>query len=194
MTSSGLSPARRRRFTNRAAAVAAALLALAGLVTVSGTAAAAERPQVTSISPAAGPQAGGNTLKITGTNLVGTDPKATRIAFWTDAYATDVVCTATTCTGTVPPGQYATSYPESVETDGGDSLGHGPDVYYTYHRLPVVTGISPTSGTAAGGTQVTITGTSLAGTTSIAFGPGRNATNVSCTSSTTCTATTPLRH
>lgn len=60
---------------------------------------------------------------------------------------------------------------------------------------PAVTGISPTFGPAAGGTAVTITGRN--------FAPGQNQTifqaeendtfltNVNCTSSTTCTATTP---
>ena len=53
---------------------------------------------------------------------------------------------------------------------------------------PVVTGISPTSGPAAGGTKVTVTGTSLTSGT-VAFGPTA-ATAVTCTA-TSCTATSP---
>ncbi len=53
---------------------------------------------------------------------------------------------------------------------------------------PVVTGISPTSGPAAGGTSVTVTGTSLTGGT-VAFGANA-ATGVSC-GATSCTATSP---
>ncbi len=56
-----------------------------------------------------------------------------------------------------------------------------------------VTGISPNSGPTAGGTPVTITGTGFAttpGATLFDFG-SNPATGVSCSSSTTCVATTP---
>jgi hypothetical protein len=53
---------------------------------------------------------------------------------------------------------------------------------------PVVTGISPSSGPAAGGTAVTVTGSNLSGG-SVAFG-GTAATGVSCSAS-SCTATSP---
>jgi FtsP/CotA-like multicopper oxidase with cupredoxin domain len=55
---------------------------------------------------------------------------------------------------------------------------------------PTVTGLNPTSGTAAGGTVVNISGTNFStSATSVNFGPN-TATNVSC-SSTACTATSP---
>jgi N-acetylneuraminic acid mutarotase len=53
---------------------------------------------------------------------------------------------------------------------------------------PVVTGVSPSTGPAAGGTAVTVTGTNLTGG-SVAFG-GVAATGVSCTAS-SCSATSP---
>ncbi|MEU3460563.1 IPT/TIG domain-containing protein [Streptomyces sp. NPDC006733] len=55
---------------------------------------------------------------------------------------------------------------------------------------PVVTGVSPNTGPPAGGTPVTITGTALSDATAITFGPGHNATGVSCTA-TACTAIAP---
>lgn len=58
---------------------------------------------------------------------------------------------------------------------------------------PTVTGITPASGPPAGGTAVTITGTGFntnAGSTAIDFG-ALAATKVSCSSSTTCSATSP---
>ena len=55
---------------------------------------------------------------------------------------------------------------------------------------PTVTGISPASGTANGGTGVMITGTGFVSGATVKFG-GTTATNVTVTSSTTITATTP---
>ena len=55
---------------------------------------------------------------------------------------------------------------------------------------PAVTAVRPVTGTTAGGTTVTITGTALAGATAITFGTGHRATRVSCTA-TSCTARSP---
>ncbi|NSY93887.1 autotransporter domain-containing protein [Agrobacterium tumefaciens] len=55
---------------------------------------------------------------------------------------------------------------------------------------PTLTGITPNTGTTAGGTAVTITGTHLSGTTRVSVG-GVAATDVTVVSSTTITATTP---
>ncbi len=55
---------------------------------------------------------------------------------------------------------------------------------------PTVTSVSPNSGTTAGGTAVTITGTNFATGATVTFG-GTAATNVVVASSTSITATTP---
>src|SRR6266403_2241207 len=55
---------------------------------------------------------------------------------------------------------------------------------------PTVTGIGPSSGTANGGTPVTITGTRFLSGATVKLG-GTTATNVTVTSSSTITATTP---
>jgi hypothetical protein len=55
---------------------------------------------------------------------------------------------------------------------------------------PTVTKVNPASGSHLGGTRVTITGTNFVDVTSITLG-GKPFTAVSCTSSTTCQATTP---
>jgi hypothetical protein len=55
---------------------------------------------------------------------------------------------------------------------------------------PTVTGIAPTTGSQAGGTAVTITGTGFLAGVTVKFG-GTSATNVSVVSATSITATTP---
>ena len=55
---------------------------------------------------------------------------------------------------------------------------------------PTVTSVAPNTGTAAGGTAVTITGTNFYNPSTVTFG-GVAATNVVVVNSTTITATTP---
>jgi IPT/TIG domain len=70
-------------------------------------------------------------------------------------------------------------------TDIGSS---SVDILSIQPPAPVITSVSPTTGTTAGGTTVTITGSYLTGA-SVAFG-STAATSVSCTA-TSCTATSP---
>jgi IPT/TIG domain len=139
-------------------------------------------PAVTAISPASGTTAGGTPVTITGTGLSG----ATAVDFGTTA-ATAVSCTATSCTVTSPAGAAGTVN-VTVTTPGGTSPTSAAD-QYTYIAPPAVTAISPASGPAAGGTVVTITGTSLSGATAVDFGTTA-ATAVSCTA-TSCNVTSP---
>ena len=63
---------------------------------------------------------------------------------------------------------------------------------FTYNApaLPTVTGVSPSSGPAAGGTSVTVSGTNLTGATAVDFGtnPG---TSISGVTATSLTVTSP---
>ena len=61
---------------------------------------------------------------------------------------------------------------------------------FTYFAPPTVSSVSPTSGSTAGGTAITITGASLTGATSVTVG-GVAATSVVVVSSTSVTAVTP---
>ncbi len=68
-----------------------------------------------------------------------------------------------------------------------------PEDVVKYWQIPTVKSITPNTGTKAGGTTVTVTGTGFAPgstVTAIRFGsvPG---TSVNCSSNTTCTVTTP---
>ncbi len=97
--------------------------------------------------------------------------------------------TPTTITAVAPPGTGTNDI--TVTTPGGTSAITAADQYtYTTPPTPTVTGISPTSGTTAGGTSVTITGTNLTGATGVKFGTTA-ATGVVVNSATQVTATSP---
>jgi hypothetical protein len=94
---------------------------------------------------------------------------------------------------------YTTSLPSKVlvgftgATGGFSDIHEVQNVSITTGPLPpppTVTGVSPTSGSAAGGTQVTITGSGLTGVTGVQFGSAA-ATNVAVNSDTNITATAP---
>ncbi|MGX0962453.1 hypothetical protein AB7M63_002902 [Bradyrhizobium japonicum] len=140
-------------------------------------------PTVTSISPTSGPQTGGTTVIITGTNLSG----ATAVTFGATAATGFAVNSATQITATSPAGTGTVDI--TVTTVGGTSATSAAD-QFTYVPAPTVTSISPTSGPGAGGTTVTITGTNLTGATAVVFG-ATAATGFTVNSATQITATSP---
>ena len=111
-------------------------------------------PTVSGITPTSGPAAGGTTVTVTGSNLTGGS-----VSFGTAA-ATGVSCTASSCTATSPAGSGTVNV--TVTTAGGTSSTSAAD-QFTYQAAPppapAVTAVSPASGPAAGGTMVTVTGT-----------------------------------
>lgn len=139
-------------------------------------------PTVTAVGPNTGPAGGGTAVTVTGTNLTGA-----ALDFGQDNPATGVTCTATSCTATAPAG---TGTVDVRATTPGGTSDPSPAGRYTYVPLPVVTSLSPSTGTTNGGTTVTVNGTGLQGATALTFGPGNPATNLSCTP-TACTATAP---
>jgi hypothetical protein len=141
---------------------------------------AAPPPTVTGVSPAFGPAAGGTSVTISGTNL----SAATSVKFGANA-ATITTDTATSITATAPAGTGTVDV--TVTTAGGTSATSGAD-QFTYG--PTVTGVSPTSGPAAGGTVVTITGTGFTNLTGASFG-NQAATSFTFVSDTKITATSP---
>ncbi|ATH12111.1 cell shape determination protein CcmA [Delftia acidovorans] len=140
-------------------------------------------PTVTSISPTSGPQAGGTTVTLTGTNLGG----ATAVTFGATAATGFTVNSATQITATAPAGTGTVDV--RITTAGGTSATSAAD-QFTYVPAPTVTSISPTSGPQAGGTTVTLTGTNLSGATAVTFG-ATAATGFTVNSATQITATAP---
>ncbi len=141
-------------------------------------------PTITSVSPATGPVGGGNSVTITGTNLLETQT----VTFGGTPAASFTVNNSTSITATVPASTSLGLVSIIVTT----LVGSNPaNTLYTYVSLPVFTSISPASGPIAGGTKVTITGTGFTGSTVVTFA-GTNATSFTVVNDTTITAITPM--
>ncbi len=140
-------------------------------------------PAITSISPTAGPAAGGTSVTITGTDLTG----ATAVKFGATSAASMTVNSSTQITATAPAG--AGTVDITVTTPGGTSATVSAD-HFTYVAAPAVTSISPTAGPTAGGTTVIITGTNFSGATAVNFGAS-SASSLTVNSPTQITAVAP---
>jgi streptogramin lyase len=142
-------------------------------------------PSITKLKPKLGPVTGGTTVTITGTNLTG----AIEVRFGSVNAASFTVNSSTSITA-VSPAEAAGTVDVTVTTPGGTSVISKVD---RFKFLPVVTGVSPNAGPAAGGTSVTVSGAGFAlGTTATKFKFGKTkATSLNCTSSTECTVVAP---
>ena len=139
-------------------------------------------PTVSSVSPNNGPVAGGTAVTITGTNFA----SGATVTFGTAAATNVVVVSSTSITATSPVGS-AGAVTVTVTVNGqSGSLPSG----FSYVIPPTVGSVSPNSGSTAGGTPVTITGTNFVSGATVSFG-ATAATNVVVVSGTQITATTP---
>jgi large repetitive protein len=141
-------------------------------------------PDVTGVTPAAGPLAGGMSVTITGVNFTG----ATAVNFGTVA-ATNIVVNSPTQITATNPAELAGLVDVTVVTVGGTS-GTSPADQFTYMAVPTVTSLSPTAGPLAGGTAVTITGAGFTGATVVDFGT-IPASHIIISSATQIIATSP---
>ncbi|KSV75556.1 hypothetical protein N185_17090 [Sinorhizobium sp. GW3] len=145
-------------------------------------------PTVTSVSPTAGPTAGGMAVVITGTGFAAANP--TGAVKFGATNATYTINSNTQITATSPANSAGT-YDVTVTTPGGTSATSAAD-QYTYVSAPTVTSTSPTAGPTAGGTTVTITGTGFAAanpTGALKF--GATTATYTINSNTQITATAP---
>ncbi len=140
-----------------------------------------EPPTVSAISPEAGPQAGGETVTITGTELA----EASAVTFGSTAAKSFTVNSNESITAVSPAGTGTASV--SVTTPWGTNHA-GPS--FTFLALPIVTRVSPGDGPAAGGTTVAITGSAFAPDSSVSFGASA-ASTVTVNSATSITAVSP---
>ncbi len=147
-----------------------------------GTAPAA--PTVTSITPNSGAASGGTSVTITGTGFqVGATVSLGGTAATGVTVGSSTSITATTAAHAAGLVNVVVTNPDSQS----GTLANG----FTYaNGAPNVSSVSPNSGTIAGGTPVTITGSGFLAGATVKFG-GTAATGVTIVNSTSITATTP---
>ena len=150
-------------------------------------------PVVTSVAPSSGPEAGGGTVTLTGTDLAG----ATAVDFGSTV-VTDFTepGSGTSILVTAPPSATAETVSVTVTNPDGTSAVTPADAYTYLPPSPSTTGpqvasVVPDSGPVAGGTGVTITGTGFTGATAVSFGSQSASSFTVDPTGTTITAVSP---
>ncbi|MFC9235381.1 IPT/TIG domain-containing protein [Streptomyces decoyicus] len=118
-------------------------------------------PVLSSVVPSSGPAAGGTSVTLTGSGFSG----AAVVRFGAVS-ASFVVNSGTQITATAPAG----SGTVQVTVTGPGGTSNGVPFTYTSVSAPVLSSVVPSSGPAAGGTTVTLTGTGLATANAVRFG------------------------
>jgi hypothetical protein len=124
-------------------------------------------PVVTAISPTTGTT--GTKVSITGSSFTG----ATQVTFGTVPAVSFAVNSDRSITAVAPPAPPPGPTPPDVVvwTASGSSAPTPADQFtYTAAQPPLVTGVGPNTGSAAGGFPVTILGTGFTGATAVRFG------------------------
>jgi hypothetical protein len=136
-------------------------------------------PRVAGVLPTSAPQ--GTTVTISGTGFTG----ATAVAFGSHA-ARFTVNSDTSITAIAPA--VRTGRVDVIVTGPGGASVKNPGDQFTFTLTPRIASLSPTSGTADGGTKVTITGDNFTGATSVFIG---SAATFKVVNAHTITAITP---
>ena len=140
-------------------------------------------PTISALSPAVGSSLGGTSVTVTGSAF----QSGIQVSFGTISASSVTYVSSTQIKAITPAG--AVGYVNvQVTNPGGQSatLMNG----FLYASAPTITGISPNSGTASGGTVVTITGTEFEPMAGVSIGANA-ATSVTVVSSTQIQAVTP---
>lgn len=146
-------------------------------------------PTVSGISPASGSTSGGTHVTIAGTGFTA----GATVSFGGTAATGVTVASATSITATTPARTAGSVDLVVTNTDGQSGRLTGAFTYVAPPPVaPTVTAIAPTSGSTAGGTNVTLTGTGFAAGAAVSFG-GIAASSVAAGSSTSIMATTPAQ-
>ncbi len=140
-------------------------------------------PVITSFTPASGPATGGTVVAISGSNF----QNGATVKFG-DAAAVSTTVNNATSISAIAPVHAAGDVTLTVTNPDGQSASLGT---YTYTAPgPSIISIAPSTGPTTGGTVIAITGTNFASGTRLTIG-GLAATNVSVTTTSSMSATTP---
>lgn len=148
------------------------------------TFAVAPAPTVASASPKEGPLAGGTTVTLTGTGFLA----GATVSFGGTPGTAVSIASPTSLTVTAPAKTAAGAV--AIEVKNVDNALGTLAAGYAYLDKPTVTGVTPTSGPAAGGTTVKIAGSGFGSAPSVTFG-GVAATSVTLSSATELSVVTP---
>ena len=140
---------------------------------------------LTSVSPASGPTAGGTTITLTGSGFV--SGATVRVG---GNSATSVTFVGSTQLTARTPAGTAGARDVQITNPNGQSATRTGGFTYATAAAPTLTSVSPTSGPAAGGTTITVTGANFVSGATVRVG-GASATNVAFVSATQLTARTP---
>ena len=125
-------------------------------------------PVVACLNPATGSPAGGTRVVISGRAMTG----ATSVSFGKAAASSFTVDSDTRISAVSPPGDSTVAV--RVTTSGGISATGRADLFtylaVTDLPVPIVVGLDPAKGSAAGGTRVVISGRGFTGATNVCFG------------------------
>lgn len=139
-------------------------------------------PTITSIAPTNGPQSGGTTVGITGTNFTAADT----VTF--GGLAAAVTFNSSTSLSATTPAQAAGTVDVTVTNVNGTDTLVGA---FTYDAPPTIASITPSVGSPVGGTAVTVTGTAFVAGTTVTIG-GNVCSSIVITSATEITCFTPV--
>jgi hypothetical protein len=143
------------------------------------------QPTITSLSRTGGPLAGDVKLTITGNNFchgrtpcVPSSTTTLKVRFGTTT-AVFTLLSTTSISANAPNTHVAGTVRVSVVTTGGTSPASPADLFDYAYRVPAVSGVSPASGSVAGGTSVTVSGSWFTGATAVYFGTTEVTTSIS---------------
>ncbi len=144
-------------------------------------------PTVSSIAPNSGSTAGGTAVTITGSNF---QTSGTTIVRFDTTPATNVNVISSTSISAVTPAHSEQTVGVRVTNPDGQ-IGTLPQAFTFAVPGVRLTSVSPNTGSTAGGTNVTISGSGFQNGATVTIG-GVAATNVNLVNATTITASTPL--
>jgi len=143
-------------------------------------------PVVTSLAPASGPAAGGTQVTLSGSGFL---PGA-EVLFGATASGSVTYVNGSTLRALSPAGTGTVGVLVAESTGTSPSVSADLFTYTSAESGLSVTGISPDSGAAGGGTPVVVSGTGFAQGAQVYFG-GTAATSLTVYNATTITATSP---